>query len=273
MSTAKKVNGRVTIPDIAARKGGKPVVSLTAYTYPMARILDPHVDFLLVGDSMGVVLYGLETTHGVTLEMAIAHGASVVRGTEHACVIVDMPFGSYQESPEQAFRNAARIISETGCSGIKIEGGEEMAETVRFLIKRGIPVMGHIGLQPQSVNVAGGYRSQGRDDNGAKQIMEDARAISDAGAFAIVIEAVVEPLARAITEAIPTVTIGIGASPACDGQVLVTEDAIGMFADFTPKFVKRFAEVGEGIGQAAADYAAQVTAGTFPASEHCYHKK
>ena len=273
MSTAKKVNGRVTIPDIAARKGGKPVVSLTAYTYPMARILDPHVDFLLVGDSMGVVLYGLETTHGVTLEMAIAHGASVVRGTEHACVIVDMPFGSYQESPEQAFRNAARIISETGCAGIKIEGGEEMVETVRFLIKRGIPVMGHIGLKPQSVNVAGGYRSQGRDDNGAKQIMEDARAISDAGAFAIVIEAVVEPLARTITEAIPTVTIGIGASPACDGQVLVTEDAIGMFADFTPKFVKRFAEVGEGIGQAAADYGAQVTAGTFPAPEHCYHKK
>ena len=272
MSTAKKVNGRVTIPDITARKGGKPVVSLTAYTYPMARILDPHVDFLLVGDSMGVVLYGLETTHGVTLEMAIAHGASVVRGTEHACVIVDMPFGSYQESPEQAFRNAARIISETGCSGIKIEGGEEMVETVRFLIKRGIPVMGHIGLKPQSVNVAGGYRSQGRDDNAAKKIMADARAISGAGAFAIVIEAVVEPLARAITESILTVTIGIGASPACDGQVLVTEDAIGMFADFTPKFVKRFAEIGEDIGQAAADYAAQVSARTFPAPEHCYGK-
>lgn len=272
MSTAKKVNGRVTIPDIAARKGGAPVVSLTAYTYPMARILDPHVDFLLVGDSMGVVLYGMETTHGVTLEMVIAHGASVVRGTKHACVIVDMPFGSYQESPERAFRNAARVISETGCSGIKIEGGEEMAATVRFLLERGIPVMGHIGLKPQSVNVAGGYRSQGRDDDAANQIMADARALSDAGAFAIVIEAVVEPLARAITEAIPTVTIGIGASPACDGQVLVTEDAIGMFSEFTPKFVKRFVEVGEDISQAAADYGAQVTARTFPAPEHCYGK-
>ena len=272
MSTAKKINGRVTIPDIAARKGGAPVVSLTAYTYPMARILDPHVDFLLVGDSMGVVLYGMETTHGVTLEMVIAHGASVVRGTKHACVIVDMPFGSYQESPERAFRNAARVISETGCSGIKIEGGEEMAATVRFLIERGIPVMGHIGLKPQSVNVAGGYRSQGRDDGAANQIMADARALSDAGAFAIVIEAVVEPLARAITEAIPTVTIGIGASPACDGQVLVTEDAIGMFSEFTPKFVKRFVEVGEDISQAAADYRAQVTARTFPAPEHCYGK-
>ena len=273
MSTGKKLNGRVTIPDIAARKGGEPIVSLTAYTYPMARILDPHVDFLLVGDSMGVVLYGLETTHGVTLEMAIAHGASVVRGTKHACVIVDMPFGTYQESPEQAFRNAARVITETGCAGIKIEGGEEMVKTVRFLIDRGIPVMGHVGLKPQSVNVAGGYRSQGRDGDDARQIMADAKAVSDAGAFAIVIEAVIEPLARAITEAIPTVTIGIGASPACDGQVLVTEDAIGMFADFTPKFVKRFAEVGEDIGQAAASYAAQVTARTFPASEHCYGKK
>jgi len=273
VSTTKKATGRVTIPQIAARKGGEPVVSLTAYTYPMARILDPHVDFLLVGDSMGVVLYGMDTTHGVTLDMAIAHGAAVVRGTEHACVIVDMPFGTYQESPEQAFRNAARVITETGCAAIKIEGGEEMADTVRFLVERGIPVMGHVGLKPQSVNAAGGYRSQGRDEESARKIMADAKAISDAGSFAIVIEAVVEELARKITEEIPTVTIGIGGSPACDGQVLVTEDAIGMFADFTPKFVKRFAEVGDDIGKAAADYAAQVKDRSFPAPEHCYGKK
>mgnify|MGYP001223316184 CR=1 FL=1 len=273
MSTVIKLNERVTVPEIAARKGGEPIVSLTAYNYPMARILDPHVDFLLVGDSMGVVLYGMETTHGVTLEMMIAHGASVVRGTTHACVIVDMPFGSYQESPKQAFRNAARVIRETGCAGIKIEGGVEMSETIKFLVDRGIPVMGHVGLKPQSVNVAGGYRSQGHNEETANEIMLDAKAISNSGAFAIVIEAVVEDVARAITEAIPTVTIGIGGSPACDGQVLVTEDAIGMFADFTPKFVKQFAQIGNEIGKAAEEYAVQVKNRSFPALEHCYGKK
>ena len=273
MSTSKKAASRVTIPALAARKGGEPIVSLTAYTTPMARILDPHMDFLLVGDTMGMVVYGMDSTLGVTLEMAINHGAAVVRGTEHACVVVDMPFATYQESPELAFRNAARVMAETGCAAIKIEGGIEMAETVKFLVSRGIPVMGHVGLKPQSVNVAGGFLSQGRDDDGAEAILADAKAISDAGAFAIVVEAVVESLARTITEQVSAVTIGIGGSAACDGQILVTEDAIGMFEDFTPRFVKRFAEVGDEIGKAAADYAREVKSRSFPGPEHCYGKK
>jgi 3-methyl-2-oxobutanoate hydroxymethyltransferase len=261
---------RVTVPDIAARKGGEPVVCLTAYTAPMAKLLDPHVDLLLVGDSMGMALYGMDSTLGVTLEMSIAHGAAVMRGSRHACVIVDLPFGSYQESPAQAFRNSAKVMAETGCAGIKIEGGTEMAETVRFLVERGVPVMGHVGLKPQSLNITGGFRSQGRDADAAERIIEDARAISDAGAFAIVVEAVVEQVARRVTQAIPTVTIGIGASPDCDGQVLVTEDAIGMFPDFSPKFVKRFAEVGDAISRAAADYSREVRARSFPAAKNLY---
>ena len=202
--------------------------------------------------------------------MSIAHGAAVVRGSKHACVIVDLPFGTYQESPQQAFRTSARVMAETGCAGIKIEGGVEMAETVRFLVERGIPVMGHVGLMPQSVNVVGGFRSQGRDADAAERIVGDARAIAHAGAFSIVVEAVVESVARQVTEAIPTVTIGIGASADCDGQVLVTEDAIGMFSDFSPKFVKRFAEVGDAISKAAADYAREVRARTFPAAKNLY---
>ncbi len=273
MSTAVKAGKRVTIPDLAVRKGGEPIVSLTAYTTPMAKLLDEHVDFLLVGDSMGMAVYGMDSTLGVTLDMAINHGAAVVRGTKHACVVVDMPFGTYQESPEMAFRNAAKVMAETGCAAIKIEGGREMADTVKFLVERGIPVMGHVGLKPQSVNVAGGFRSQGRDDNGAKNILADAKAISDAGAFAIVVEAVVEGLAKQITEEVSAVTIGIGGSNACDGQILVTEDAIGMITDFTPKFVKHFAEVGEEISKAAQAYAKEVKARTFPGPEHCYNKK
>ncbi len=261
---------RLTAPDIAGRKGGEPVVCLTAYTAPMAKLLDPHVDLLLVGDSMGMALYGMDSTLGVTLEMAIAHGAAVVRGSKHACVIVDMPFGTYQESPAQAFRNCARVMTETGCCGIKIEGGREMAETVRFLVERGIPVMGHVGLKPQSVNTAGGFRSQGHDTDSAAAIVADARAVAEAGAFSIVVEAVVESVARTITDTTPVVIIGIGASPACDGQVLVTEDAMGMFTDFTPKFVKRFGEVGEAIGKAAADYAREVRARSFPAAKNLY---
>ncbi len=273
MSTSTKKNHRTTIPELTARKGGEPIVSLTAYTAPMAKILDPHVDFLLVGDTMGMVVYGMDSTLGVTLDMAINHGAAVVRGTKRACVIVDMPFGTYQESPQLAFRNAARVMEETGCSGIKIEGGVEMAETVVFLVERGIPVMGHVGLKPQSVNVAGGFRSQGRDEAGAESILKDAKAIAEAGAFAIVVEAVVEALATKITKSISVPTIGIGGSAACDGQILVTEDAVGMFSDFTPKFVKRFAEVGDEIGRAAADYAEEVKARAFPAAEHCYGTK
>lgn len=271
---SKKNSGRrVTVPDITNRKGGEPVVSLTAYTAPMAKILDPHCDFLLVGDSLGMVLYGLESTLGVTLDMAINHGAAVVRGSTQACVIVDMPFGTYQESPEQAYRNCAKVMIETGCSAVKIEGGTEMAETVQFLVERGIPVMGHVGLKPQSVNVAGGYRAHGRNQDEAAKIKKDAHAIADAGAFSIVIEGVVEHLAAEITRDISTVTIGIGASAACDGQILVTEDAMGMFTDFTPKFVKRFAEIGDQMDKAAADYAKEVKARTFPADEHCYGKK
>ncbi len=261
---------RLTAPDIAGRKGAEPVVCLTAYTYPMAKLLDPHVDLLLVGDSMGMALYGMDSTLGVTLDMSIAHGAAVVRGSKHACVIVDMPFGTYQESPAQAFRNCARVMTETGCGGIKIEGGVEMAETVKFLVERGIPVQGHIGLKPQSVNTAGGFRSQGNDSVSAAKIVADAQAVAEAGAFSIVIEAVTETLARKITDQVPVVTIGIGASPACDGQVLVTEDAIGMFNDFTPKFVKRFGEVGDAIGKAAAEYAREVRARTFPAPKNLY---
>ncbi len=273
MSTAKGKNRRTTVPDIAARKGGEPVVCLTAYSAPMAKALDPHVDLLLVGDSVGMALYGMDSTLGVTLEMMIAHGMAVMRGSELACVIVDMPFGSYQESPQQAYRNCARVMAETGCAGIKIEGGKEMAETVEFMVARGIPVMGHVGLKPQSHNVSGGFRSHGKDPEEAAQITADAKAISDAGAFSIVIEGTVEALAAEITANIPTVTIGIGASAACDGQVLVTEDAIGMFTDFTPKFVKRFAEVGRDIGRAAEEYAKEVKARTYPAAEHCYGKK
>jgi 3-methyl-2-oxobutanoate hydroxymethyltransferase len=258
------------VPDLAGRKGGELIVSLTAYTAPMAKILDPHCDFLLVGDSLGMVLYGLDSTLGVTLDMTINHGAAVVRGSTRACVIVDMPFGTYQESPAQAYRNCARVMIETGCAAVKIEGGTEMAETVSFLVERGIPVMGHVGLKPQSVNIAGGYRAHGRNPDEARKIKDDAHAIADAGAFSVVIEGVVEHLAAEITREIPIVTIGIGASSECDGQVLVTEDAMGMFTDFTPKFVKRFAEMGEEMSKAAAEYAKEVKARTFPADEHCY---
>ncbi|MDB5407547.1 MAG: panB [Rhodospirillales bacterium] len=257
---------RKSVRDI--RKGSEPIVFLTAYTAPMARFLDPHVDVLLVGDSLGMVLYGLDSTLAVTLDMMIAHGAAVVRGSEHACVIVDMPFGSYQESPAQAFRNAARILAETGCAGVKLEGGAELAETIAFLVGRGIPVCGHIGLLPQSVNAAGGYRTHGRDESEAAGIAADARAVADAGAFAIVIEGTLEPVARAITEEIAVPTIGIGASPACDGQVLVSEDLLGLFADFTPRFVRRYADLGPEISAAAAAYAADVRARRFPGPEH-----
>lgn len=261
---------RITVPAIHARKGKDPVVCLTAYTAPMARILDPHVDLLLVGDSLGMAVYGMDSTLGVTLDMTIAHGAAVVRGSKKACVIVDMPFGTFQESPEQAWRNAVRVMRETGAAGVKIEGGEEMAATVRFLVDRGVPVMGHVGLKPQSVHAAGGYRAQGKDQAAAAKIMRDAGAISESGAFSLVIEATVEVLARKITEAVETVTIGIGASSACDGQVLVTEDILGMIPDFTPKFVKQYADVGGSIAAAAASYADDVRARRFPGPEHCY---
>lgn len=251
------------------RKGGGPYVCLTAYTTPVARLLDPHVDLLLVGDSLGMVLYGMPSTLSVTLDMMVAHGAAVMRGSARACVIVDLPFGSYGASPEQAFRSAARVLAETGCAGVKLEGGAEMADTVRFLVRRGIPVCGHVGLMPQAVN-ASGFRAQGRDEAEAARVAADARAVAEAGAFAVVLEGTYEPVARAITADLPVPTIGIGASPACDGQILVTDDVLGLFADFTPRFVKRYAELGQQVSQAAAAYAADVRARRFPEPRHCF---
>lgn len=261
---------RVGVPEIRARKGGEPIVSLTAYTAPMARMLDPHVDFLLVGDSLGMVVYGFDSTLPVTLEMMIAHGAAVVRGSTRACVVVDMPFGSYEESPQGAYRSAARILAETGCAAVKLEGGVAMADTIGTLVARGIPVMAHIGLTPQSVNLFGGFRVQGRDDARADQVRADAAAVEAAGAFAAVVEGIPEPLAREITEAVSIPTIGIGGSPACDGQVLVTEDMVGLFGAFTPKFVKRYAELGDAVADAAAAYAREVRSRSFPGPEHCF---
>jgi 3-methyl-2-oxobutanoate hydroxymethyltransferase len=269
MSTETRTR-RITVPELAARKGGEPIVCLTAYTTSMAQRLDPHVDLLLVGDSLGNVIYGFDTTLPVTLEMMIAHGAAVRRGSERAVIVVDLPFGSYQESPAAAFRAAARIMAETGCSAVKLEGGHEMAETIAFLTARGIPVMGHVGLMPQSVHSLGGFRARGRNDAQADEIIADADAVAQAGAFAIVIEGVMEPVARTITQRLAIPTIGIGASPACDGQILVIDDVIGMFSDFTPKFVRRYAEVGHQVAEAAAAYAADVRARRFPGPEHCF---
>ena len=264
---------RVSTPQIRARKGGEPIVCLTAYTTQMARWLDPHVDLLLVGDSLGMVLYGFDSTLPVTLDMMIAHGSAVMRGASRACVIVDMPFGSYQASSEQAFHSAARIMSETGASGVKLEGGEVMAATVRYLVQRGIPVCAHVGLMPQAVNVAGGFKATGRSDEEAKQVTRDAEAMAEAGAFAVVLEGTLEPVAAAITKLLPIPTIGIGASPACDGQILVSEDVFGLFSDFTPRFVKRYVDLGGRISEAAAAYSADVRARRFPAMEHCFLPK
>ncbi|KQY27032.1 3-methyl-2-oxobutanoate hydroxymethyltransferase [Rhizobium sp. Root482] len=271
--SVQAVKRRLSPGHIEALKGERPIVSLTAYTTPIARLLDPHVDFMLVGDSLGMVLYGLDSTVGVTLDMMIAHGQAVMRGSEKACVVVDLPFGSYQQSKEQAFASAARILKETGCSAVKLEGGAEMAETVDFLTQRGIPVLGHVGLMPQLVNTMGGYRSVGRSDKEAAKIRRDAKAIDDAGAFAIVIEGTIEPLAREISEALRAPTIGIGASPACDGQILVSDDMLGIFSDFKPRFVKHFAELAPQISAAFEAYAQEVKARSFPGIEHTFQVK
>lgn len=271
--SAQTQTRRVTVRDIAARKGGEPVVVLTCYTAPMAQFLDPHVDILLVGDSLGMVVYGMGTTLAVTVDMMIAHGQAAMRGSRKAMVVVDMPFGSYGEGPAQAYRNAARILAETGCTAVKLEGGAEISDTVRFLVDRGIPVMGHIGLKPQMVHATGGFRAQGRTEAEAAQIRADATAIAEAGAFSMVIEGTWEAVAREITADVPCVTIGIGGSPQCDGQVLVTEDILGLFNDFRPKFVKRYAELGAQVSEAAAAYAAEVKARRFPAPEHCFGVK
>ncbi|MGY9057375.1 MAG: 3-methyl-2-oxobutanoate hydroxymethyltransferase [Alphaproteobacteria bacterium] len=264
---------RMTPPSILARKGGEPIACLTAYTTPMAKLVDEHVDLMLVGDSLGMVVYGLPSTLGVTMEMMIAHGQAVMRADPRACVVVDMPFASYEESLEQAFRNAARIMAETGCAAVKLEGGEAMAPTIRFLTERSVPVMSHIGLRPQAVNTFGGYKVQGRDDASRAQILADAKAVAEAGAFSVVIEKTAEDISRAITQAITIPTIGIGASMACDGQILVTEDILGLFVDFRPKFAKPYAELGKAVATAAQSYAADVRARKFPGPEHVFLAK
>lgn len=263
---------RLTVPRIRQSKGGEPLVMLTAYTVRMAQLLDPHCDMLLVGDSLGQVIYGLPHTVAVTMEMMCAHGAAVVRGSYHAAVIVDMPFGSYEASPEQAFMSAARLLKETGAAAVKLEGGAALAPTVHFLTARGIPVMAHVGLTPQAVNILGGYGVRGRSEEEARAIVNDAKALAEAGAFAMVIEGVLEPIAIEITQMVACPTIGIGASAQCDGQVLVTEDMLGLF-DRTPKFVKRFGAMSTNVASAVADYARDVRARAFPGEEQIYLPK
>jgi len=245
---------------------------LTAYTMRMAQLLDPHCDMLLVGDSLGQVIYGLPSTIPVTMEMMCAHGAAVVRGSWHALVGVDMPFGSYEAAPEIAFENAARILKETGCAAVKLEGGEEMAETIAFLTLRGIPVIGHVGLTPQAVNMLGGYGARGREDLEAEKILADARAVAEAGAFCMVVEGVMEELATRISAEVAIPVIGIGASSKCDGQVLVTEDMLGLF-ERTPRFVKRYDNLAEKVSAAAQAYADEVRSRAFPSADQTYRPK
>jgi len=254
-------------PDIRARKGTAPLVVLTAYTTPVARLVDPHCDIALVGDSLGMVLHGMPSTLGVTLEMMILHGRAVVRGLTRAMAVIDMPFGSYEESPQQAYRNAARLMAETAAPAVKLEGGAHMAETISFLCARGVPVMAHIGLTPQAVNTLGGYKVVGRDGE-ADRVLADALAVQAAGAFSVVLEKVPVGLAARITQSLDIPTIGIGAGVDCDGQVLVVDDMLGLFTEFRPKFVKRYADLGALADQAIATYAAEVRARTFPAPEH-----
>jgi len=267
---------RTTVPSIRARKADgrteQPIVMLTAYTMRMAQLLDPYCDMLLVGDSLGQVIYGLPSTIPVTLEMMCAHGAAVVRGSWHALVGVDMPFGSYEASPEDAFDSASRILKETGCAAVKLEGGEAMAETIHFLTHRGIPVIGHVGLTPQAVNVLGGYGVRGRDGGEADKILADARAVAEAGAFCLVVEGVMEEIATRVAREVAVPVIGIGASAECDGQVLVTEDMLGLF-ERTPRFVKRYGNLAEEIGKAAETYAADVRSRAFPTPDQTYRPK
>ena len=261
---------RITAPRIAARKGREPIVCLTAYTAPMAELLDETCDLILVGDSVGMVLHGLPNTVGVTMEMMILHAQAVMRGSRRALVAVDMPFGSYEGSREQAYANAARILKETGAGAVKLESGPHVAETIAYLTARGVPVMGHVGLRPQSVLTDGGFRAKGRVEAEHAEVLAEAKATARAGAFCVVVEGVAEPLARAITSTLDVPTIGIGASAGCDGQILVTEDMLGLF-DWTPKFVRRYADLRGEIAKAVRDYAADVRAGTFPGSAETYY--
>jgi 3-methyl-2-oxobutanoate hydroxymethyltransferase len=263
---------RVTAPDVHGRKGAKPIVCLTCYHAHTARLLDEHVDVMLVGDSLGMVMHGMETTLGVTLDMMILHGKAVMRGSRRALVVIDMPFGSYEESPQIAFRNAARVLQETGCGAIKLEGGVRMADTVRYLVQRGVPVMAHIGLTPQMIQVLGGFRTQGRTAAEWPAIEADAEAVAEAGAFAVVLEGMAEPLAAKITRQIGIPTIGIGASVQCDGQILVLEDMLGLNPQ-PPKFVRQYASLGAEIEAAIKSYAADVRTRRFPGDENVYGMK
>lgn len=258
---------------IRDRKGGEPIVCLTAYTYPIARLLEPHVDLLLVGDSVAMVLHGHENTLGATMDMMILHGQAVMRGVRNACVVVDMPAGSYEESPEQALASARRIFEETHCHAVKLEGGADMADRIAAIVGAGIPLMGHIGLQPQSVEKEGGYKIKGRTDESVARLLDDARAVEQAGAFSLVIEGTLEPVAAQITHELAIPTIGIGASAACDGQILVIDDAVGLTVDRVPKFVKEYADLRNEVAKAAMSYAAEVRARAFPTADHVFRKQ
>jgi 3-methyl-2-oxobutanoate hydroxymethyltransferase len=263
---------RIAAPDITTRKGGEPIVCLTAYTAPVAEILDAHCDLLLVGDSVGMVVHGLPNTVGVTLEMMILHGQAVMRGSRRAMVVVDLPFGAYEGAAETAYANAARVMKETGCSAVKVEAGPAVAANIEYLVQRGIPVMGHVGLRPQAVMVEGGFKAKGKADHERRRILDEARAAEEAGAFAVVVEGVAEGLAREITEALGVPTIGIGASAGCDGQILVTDDMLGLF-DWTPKFVRRYGDLRGEIGRAVAAYADDVRNRRFPGPAEIYFAK
>jgi 3-methyl-2-oxobutanoate hydroxymethyltransferase len=272
MSTHSK-NGRITTKEITAMKNESKIVSLTAYTKPMAELMDPYVDMIIVGDSTGMVAYGFDSTLPVTLDMMIGHGAAVVRGARRACVVIDMPFGTYQESKEQAFRNCARVLIETGAQAVKLEGGIELVETVEFLVLRGIPVMAHVGLKPQHANVMGGFKVQAGDNASVDRLLREVESFTAVGAFSILIEGVFEEAARRATKAVDVPTVGIGASPECDGQVLVTEDILGLFPDFTPKFAKRYADLSKPMQEVFAQFENEVRDGSFPTRKHCFGMK
>ncbi|GGE65458.1 MAG TPA: 3-methyl-2-oxobutanoate hydroxymethyltransferase [Paenalcaligenes hominis] len=272
MSVHSEVKRR-SVPELMAYKGNKKIVCLTAYIAPIARLIDPALDLILVGDSTAMVGYGMPDTLSITLQQMADHGAAVVNATQQACVVIDMPFGSYQVSPQQAFENAAFLLSRSRASAVKIEGGIALADTTRFLVERGVPVLAHVGLMPQYVNTMGGFKAQGMNDEAAQRILDDAKAHQAAGAFAVVLEGVAESLGRRITEELEIPTIGIGASPACDGQVLVTEDILGLSGGRIPRFAKPYADVGAVIQEAAQRYADEVRGGQFPGLEHCFGVK
>ena len=264
---------RVTVPQLAAQKGHRKIVALTAHNSVFARLMDEFLDFILIGDSTAMVAYGLPNTLAITVEQIAAHSAAVVRSTSHACIVADMPFGSYQKSCEQAFENAAHLLAAGGADAVKLEGGQAMAATIEFLVARGVPVLAHVGLMPQHVNTMGGYKAQGMSAEGAAQVRADALAVANAGAFGVVLEGVRQEVAAAITAELKIPTIGIGASAACDGQILVTEDMLGLNGDKVPRFVKRYADLANEVKKAVQRYADEVRAGSFPEDKHCFGVK